>query len=307
MPVDPQVRALLALVPPGTARDTSVEDHRRGYADVVRQRRGEGWVAESVASSTALEVEGVPCVLHRPEGVEQPAVLIYLHGGGWVVGGLESHEGIVRSLCHRAGIAVLAVDYRLAPEHPFPVPLEDALAATRWACEQDFASVSVGGDSAGANLAAAVALVFRAEGRPLACQLLVYPCLDVAATSPSYHLSGFGLEGDDMRWCWERYAGTHARDEPLLSPAAATDLAGLAPAVIATAEYDILRDEGNAYAERLRASGVQVWSRQYAGMVHGFFGQGDAVAAADVAFSEIASAVRDLVAPLSLDVQPLHP
>lgn len=306
MPVDPQALALLAMVPARVARDTSVEDHRRGYADLVRQRRGEGWVPEPVVSSTYFDVEGVPCVLHRPDGVEQPAVLVYLHGGGWVVGGLDSHEGIVRSLCHRAGLAVLAVDYRLAPEHPFPAPLEDALTAVRWASGQDFASVSVGGDSAGANLAAAVALVFRAEGRPLACQLLVYPCLDASATSPSYQLSGFGLEGEDMRWYWEQYAGTHTRDEPLLSPAAATDLAGLAPAVVATAEYDVLRDEGNAYAERLRASGVQVWSTQYAGMVHGFFGQGPSVVAADAAFSEIASAVRDLAVPPSSEVQPLR-
>lgn len=306
MPVDPQVLALLAMLPPSVARDTSVADHRRAYADIVRQRRGQGWVPEPVASSTPLDVDGVPCVLHRPEGVEQPAVLVYLHGGGWVVGGLDSHEGIVRSLCHRAGLAVLAVDYRLAPEHPFPAPLEDALTAVRWASGQDFASVSVGGDSAGANLAAAVALVFRAEGRPLACQLLVYPCLDASTTSLSYQLTGFGLEGDDMRWYWEQYAGTHARDEPLLSPTAATDLAGLAPAVVATAEYDVLRDEGNAYAERLRASGVQVWSTQYDGMVHGFFGQGGSVVAADVAFSEIASAVRDLVVSPSSDVQPLR-
>lgn len=292
------MQELLAGLPPHVDASTlSIAEHRAGYEELMRLRRGPGWLPEEVGSTVDLEVLGVPCRLHRPVGIDRPPVLVYLHGGGWIVGGLDSHEGVVRSLCARAGVAVLAVDYRLAPEHPFPAPLEDCLTVTRWAGEQDFASVSVGGDSAGANLAAAVALVFRAEGRPLACQLLVYPALDAHASSASYDTvgPGHGLDPQNMRWFWTQYCGTHPKDDPLLSPAATGDLRELAPAVVATAEFDVLRDEGDRYAERLAESGVQVWTKRYAGMVHGFLGQGAAVAAADAALTEIAHAVRDLV------------
>ena len=294
MALDPQTAALLATFPADVAaRSMTPAEHRADYEEFLRTRHGPGWVPEPVASSVELEVEGVACRLYRPEAVERPAVLVYLHGGGWIVGGLDSHQGIAHALCARAGIAVLAVDYRLAPEHPFPAPLEDCLTAARWASEQDFASVSVGGDSAGGNLAAAVALVFRAEGRPLACQLLVYPALDASGSLPSYseNGSGYGWESDDMRWYWEQYAGSHPHDDPLLSPYAASDLAGLAPAAVASAEYDLLRDDADRYAERLRDAGVPVWHKAYPGLIHGFFGQTDLVAAADVAFTEIARAV----------------
>lgn len=300
MPLDPQTADLLALLPPHVPASTMTPaEHRAEYAEVVALRRGAGVVPDEVGSSVDVDVDGVPCRLHRPQGQDRPPLLVYLHGGGWIVGGLESHELVARSLCARAGIAVLAVDYRLAPEHPFPAPLEDCLTAARWAGEQDFASLSVGGDSAGGNLAAAVALVFRAEGRPLAAQLLVYPALDAHASSATYdeNGTGFGLEAEDMRWYWEQYAGDHPKDDPLLSPAAATDLRELPPAVVATAEYDVLRGEGDGYATRLAEAGVPVWHRCYPGLTHGFLGQGGAVAAADVALDEIAAAVGDLVRP----------
>jgi acetyl esterase len=299
VPLDPQVAALLAALPPHVpASRLTPAEHRTQYAEVVALRRGAGYVPDIVGSSVDVDVHGVPCRLHRPAGGDRPHLLVYLHGGGWVVGGLESHEMVARSLCARGGFAVLAVDYRLAPEHPFPAPLEDCLTVARWAGEQDFASVAVGGDSAGGTLAAAVARVFRAEGRPLSGQLLVYPVLDAGMSSASYRENGtgFGLEADDMRWYWEQYAGSHPTDDPLLSPAAATDLAGLAPAVVATAEYDVLRDEGDRYADRLAAAGVPVWHRRYAGLTHGFFGQSGTVAAADAALTEIALAVRDVCA-----------
>ncbi len=297
--LDPQVAALLAASPPWDPAGTPVGRLRADYNAMVALRQGPDWVPEEVASTVEVTVEGVTCRLYRP-AVERLALLVWFHGGGWVVGGLDSHDGICRSLCARGGFAVLSVDYRLAPEHPFPAPLEDCLAAARWATEQEeFASVSVGGDSAGGNLAAAVALVFRAEGRPLACQLLAYPCLDAHASLPSYdeNAEGFGLEAQSMRWYWAQYAGSHALDEPLLSPSATPDLAGLAPAVIVTAEHDVLRDEGDRYAARLQQAGVPVWTTQYAGMVHGFFGQTGAVAAADAAVTEIALAVGDLIRP----------
>jgi len=297
MTLDPQVAALLTLLPPPVPVGSRTPDQlRAAYEELVATRRGEGWLPEPVGSSQDQLIDGVPCRLHRPKGAERPAVLVYLHGGGWIVGGLDSHEGVARALCHRAGIAVLAVDYRLAPEHPYPAALQDCLTAVRWAGSQEFACVGVGGDSAGGGLAAAVALVLRAEGRPLAAQLLVYPALDAQASSPSYdqNAQGYGMSAQEMRWYWTQYATTELGD-PLLSPAAAPDLAGLAPAVVATAGYDVLRDDGDAYAVRLAAAGVPVWHRQYAGLVHGFLGAGGTVDAADVAISEIADEVRQLL------------
>jgi len=299
MSLDPQVAALLTLLPPPVEVGSQTPAQlRTAYAALVATRRGEGWVPEPVGSSQDLLTDGVPCRLHRPEGVRRPPVLVYLHGGGWIVGGLDSHEGVARALCHRAGIAVLSVDYRLAPEHPYPAALQDCLTAVRWAGSQEFACVGVGGDSAGGGLAAAVALVLRAEGRPLAAQLLVYPALDAQASSPSYdqNAQGYGMSAQEMRWYWTQYAATAELGDPLLSPAAAApDLAGLAPAVVATAGYDVLRDDGDDYARRLAAAGVPVWHRQYSGLVHGFLGAGGTVDAADVAVSEIADAVRQLL------------
>ena len=132
MTLDPQVAALLTLLPPPVPAGSQTPDElRAAYAELVAIRRGAVWQPEPVGSSQDLSVEGVPCRLHLPAGVERPAILVFLHGGGWVVGGLDSHEGVARALCRRAGIAVLAVDYRLAPEHPYPAALEDCLAAVR--------------------------------------------------------------------------------------------------------------------------------------------------------------------------------
>ena len=298
MALDPQVADLLALLPPHVDPATlTPEQHRAQYAEVVRVRRGDGWVAEPVGSSEVVDADGVRCRLHQPVGGPASGVLVYLHGGGWVVGGLDSHEGVARALCRRGGFAVLAVDYRLAPEHPYPAPLEDCLTATRWAAQR-FGSVAVGGDSAGGTLAAAVALACRAGGPALAGQLLVYPAVDASLSSSSYASvgEGYGLTESDMRWFWEQYAQDGDRTDPLLSPAAALDLTGLPPAVVLTAEYDVLRDEGDGYAQRLRDAGVTVHFRQVPGLTHGFLGQGPMVAAADAAISEIASATAGLLA-----------
>ena len=297
MGLDPQVADLLALLPPHVdAATMTPEQHRASYAEVVRVRRGDGWVPEPVGSSTDVEAGGVRCRLHRPAGGSTVGVLVYLHGGGWVVGGLDSHEGVARALCRRGGFAVLAVDYRLAPEHPYPAPLQDCLAATRWAAGR-FPGVAVGGDSAGGTLAAAVSLALRDEGLPLAGQVLVYPATDATLSSPSYASvgEGLGLTEGDMRWYWEQYAQDADRADPLLSPAGAPDLTGLPPAVVFTAEFDVLRDEGDAYAQRLREAGVTVTGRQVPGLTHGFLGQGPLVTAADAVITEIASLTAALL------------
>ncbi len=241
-----------------------------------------------------MSAGGVPARLYRPASASRDGVLVYLHGGGWVVGGLDSHDAVARALCRRGALSVLSVDYRLAPEHPFPAPYEDCLAATRWALSSLDGPVVVGGDSAGGNLAAAVALTL---GSSLAGQLLVYPALDGAGSHPSHSAlaSGWFLELEDMQWYWAQYAGTTPRTEPLLSPLLAPSLAGLAPAVVVTAEYDLLRDEGDAYAARLASAGVPVRHWVEAGLTHGFLGNGATVKAADEAVTEVALAVTALL------------
>lgn len=298
MSLDPQVEAMLGWLPAHVdLRTCTVTEIRGAYAQMVEQRRGTGWVPTAVAATQDLSVAGVSCRLHLPTLDGPHGLLVWLHGGGWVVGGLNSHEDICRMLSARSGLAVLQVDYRLSPEHPYPAGLQDALAVVREVGESGrWSAVGVGGDSAGGNLAAAVALVCRAEGRQLACQLLAYPCLDAGCSSASYRemATGFGLEAQDMRWYWEQYAGTAERTDPMLSPAATSDLKGLAPAVVVTAEHDVLCEEGDVFGARLREAGVQVWHRQLAGMVHGFLGQTAVVEAADAAVTEMARAARDL-------------
>jgi acetyl esterase len=309
MPLDPQVAALLrgldalGLAPVHTLAPAQA---RTQYDAVVAARRGPGFVPEPVGAVEDLRVPaGPPVRLYRPAGVDRPAVLVFAHGGGWVVGGLESHDAIARVLCRRAGIAVLAVDYRLAPEHPYPQPLDDVLAAVRWVAQAagelalDAGRVAVGGDSAGGNLAAAAALALRDTGPRLSAQLLVYPAVDVRAAAPSYaqNAEGFFLSATDMRWYWRQYAGPGADPrDPLLSPLAAPSLAGLPPAVVVTAEYDPLRDEGDDYARRLEQDGVPVWHRRYPGLTHGFYGSGAVVDAAAAAVDETAAALAALLA-----------
>jgi len=212
-------------------------------------------------------------------GIEARPLVVYFHGGGWVLGDLDTHDSACRFIAANAAATVLSVDYRLAPEHPFPAAAEDALAGLRWAIEQserlgiDPGRVAVAGDSAGANLAAAVALLSREDERPPAMQALIYPVTDAAAELPSRDLfaEGFFLTKADMDWFERHYlpAGSD-REDPRVSVLRAPDLAGLAPAYLTTAGFDPLRDEGEAYAARLREAGVPVVLRRHPGLIHGF-------------------------------------
>lgn len=219
-------------------------------------------------------------VYRPPGGSRELPVLVYFHGGGWVAGSLDTHDGVCRALCARTPCVVVSVDYRLAPEHRFPTAVEDAWAATAWVAEHaasiggDAARVAVGGDSAGGTLAAVVALRARDHGLVLRLQLLVYPVADYDLDSPSYreHADGYGLTRDAMRWYWEHYLGPDADgSSPEASPLRAADLSGAAPAQVLTVEYDPLRDEGEAYAERLRAAGVPADGRRIGGLIHGAY------------------------------------
>ena len=219
-------------------------------------------------------------VLVPPQGAR--GVILYLHGGGWVIGTLDGYETMARKLAERTSCAVALVDYRLAPEHRYPTAVDDCYAAFEWTAARlgDITGradvpLIVAGDSAGGNLSAVVA--FRARDRhgpDIALQVLVYPVTDADFARPSYTDpdNQLLLTSDSMVWFWDHYLPDIARrQEPDASPLHAADLAGLPPAVVLTAEHDVLRDEGEAYAERLRAAGVPVELRRHAGQMHGFF------------------------------------
>lgn len=232
-------------------------------------------------TSIRLASHSIPMRCYRPKREQPPGVLVYLHGGGWTLGSIESHDPVCRSLAGAAGCVVVSVGYRLAPEHKFPAALEDCAAATRWVFRNHRhlgapRKVAIGGDSAGGNLAAAVVLKNRDSGGPVPlCQLLVCPVIgDPRRDSDSYREFGQGyfLTSTDMNWFWENYR-RRSEDEhdPYALPLNARDLSGLPPAIILTAEYDPLRDDGERYARKLREAGVSVYLKRYKGVFHGFW------------------------------------
>jgi acetyl esterase len=279
--LDPRARALLDRLagrPP--ADRLPLAEARRAYAALVAS----GGSAPAVAASRDLAIAGpggpIPARLVRAMDRGPAPLVVFLHGGGWTLGDLDTHDRMARSLAVASGAAVLSVGYRLAPEHPFPAALEDALAAVRWAGHAGHPGVrsgalAVAGDSAGGNLAAAAALAARDAGGPaLAFQLLIYPALDASCSSSSYASEGRGyrLTRELMAWYWGNYLGAAGdRGDPRVSPALAADLSGLPPALVVTAEHDPLRDEGEAYAARLLDAGVPAAAMRYGGQVHGFF------------------------------------
>jgi acetyl esterase len=229
-------------------------------------------------------------------------LLVYFHGGGWVLCDLDTHDQTCRFIAREAGVRVLAVDYRLAPEHPFPAPLDDAVAAVRFGIAEagrlgaDPARVAVGGDSAGANLATAAARLLskNGSGAPV-FQLLIYPVTDLSRKRRSYQLfqDGFFLTEKQMDWYREQYVPTRdAAFDPRVSPLLADDLDGLPPAHVAVAGFDVLRDEGEEYATRLRESGVPVTVHRHAGLVHGFCNTVNVGRASRAAMLEVTAALR---------------
>jgi acetyl esterase len=247
--------------------------------------------------------------LYRGTGTQAGEVLpclVYYHGGGWVLGDLDSHDQACRAIANAARCCVIAVDYRLAPEVKFPGAITDSAAATRWIIDQagalviDPARIAVGGDSAGGNLAAAVTLMARDRGGPaIGFQLLIYPVTDADFDRPSYQQNGEGylLSRRGMQWFWDQYVPDRdQRHEPYAAPLRATHLGGLPPALVQTAGFDPLRDEGEAYAQALRNAGVRVQSTRYEGLIHGFFGMQDAIPAARPALVEAIAALREHLA-----------
>jgi acetyl esterase len=215
-----------------------------------------------------------------PSGTGPFAGLVFFHGGGWVTGGIHTHDHLCRTITRDADVVVVSVDYRLAPEHPFPAGVDDADAATIWVSEAadrlgiDRMRLGVGGDSSGGNLAAVIARRPRDRGQPgLAFQVLLYPVTDAGLDTPSYleNAEGYLLTKDSMAWYWNLYSpGPNDRFDPDASPLRALDLSGLPRALVISAEYDPLRDEAEQYARRLEEAGVPVRHTRYAGMIHGF-------------------------------------
>jgi acetyl esterase len=256
---------------------------------------------EPVAQVEDRQVPG-PCGhvglrIYTPVGGERRATLLYLHGGGWVFGSVRSHDDMCRSLCHRAGVTVVSVNYRLAPEHKFPAALDDCYAAFEWVAQQPGGNrLAVAGDSAGGNLSAALALCARDRGGPpLRVQVLIYPVINHNLDTASYHecAEGYGLLRDAMRYFWDSYLPRPSDAlNPYASPLQAPSVAGLPPALIQTAHFDVLRDDGEAYAARLRRAGVPVQCTRYLAMHHGFVQFAGQYEHGRVALQEIADAIR---------------
>jgi acetyl esterase len=311
MTLDPQAQAVLDLVAragrppyfmlsPGEARQVFRETRQALLPPPPEMALVKDLTAEGPAGP-------IPLRLFRPRGAPPGApALVYFHGGGWVIGDLDTHDVLCRQLAAWSDSVVVSVDYRLAPEQKFPAAVEDAWAATRWvaahagALDVDGDRLGVGGDSAGGNLAAVVSLMARDAGGPrLGFQLLIYPATDMAADLPSQiaFADGYLLTRDNMRW----FIGHYVRGEGDVadwraSPLRAPSLAGLPPALVVTAGFDPLRDEGQAYARQLTEAGVRVDHVCYGGMLHGFFGMGGVVDTANRAIAHAGASIRQALA-----------
>jgi acetyl esterase len=261
---------------------------RQSMVDAVGEEVGPGPQLPAVRDVAAGR-------LYVPDSASPPPVVVYLHGGGWVMGGLATHDGLCRTLAARSGCAVLAVDYRLAPEHPYPAAFEDLESAVDWLRAGqhglDASRLAIAGDSAGGHLAAAGARRGRDRGVPFAYQVLACPVIDPRMQYPD--LDEYGLDRDEMRFFWDAFAppGRVDRDHPDLNPLNA-DLTGLPPALVVTAEYDVLRDEGEAYAAALASAGVPTVAVRYAGLNHNFQRKLALFDAAPVALAQMADALR---------------
>ena len=305
MPLDPQMQkivdATLALGLPPIERMT-VEQARES----IRQRTP---ALGPVQEVKVVEEHHVPVAngtiglrLYRPSDTRPLPALVFYHGGGWVIGDLYTHDGICRSIVNAAGCAVASVDYRLAPEFKYPTPVEDSYAGLLWVAANatrlglDPARIAVGGDSAGGNLAAVMALLARDRHGPrILLQVLIYPVTnhDFGTVSYRENATGFVLGTEEMRWFWRHYLAREEQGrEPLASPLLAKSLADLPPALVVTAGCDPLRDEGEAYAVRLRDAGVAVTLTQYAGMFHGFLRMTRILDQSRVLLDEVAGALR---------------
>ena len=309
MPLDPQAQKVvdaLAALNLKPFRDSSPAEARES----MRSRTAALGPFEEVpaVADHRVPVTGgeITVRVYKPAGMGPHPVLVFYHGGGWVIGDLYTHDGICRSIVNAAGCAVASVDYRLAPEFKYPVPVEDSYAGLLWVVANatrlglDSARIAVGGDSAGGNLAAVMALLARDRRGPrLLLQILVYPVTNYDFGTASYRENGTGfvLTTDDMRWFWRHYLSREEQGrEMTASPIRAKSLADLPPALVITAGCDPLRDEGDAYAARLRDAGVAVTLTPYPGMFHGFLRMTRILDQSRVLLDEVAGALKKALA-----------
>lgn len=307
-PLDPQIQALNDAVPGGLGLPMGDPVEARENFRQLTVGVAESVPPADLAAVEDLDVPGAAGILrarlYRPKADSAVPTLLYLHGGGFVVGDVDAYDLQARNIAEKAGVAVLSCDYRLAPEHPFPAAVEDAVALTRWTLANaaklggDSARVAIAGDSAGGNLAAVAAQAVRDESPALIGQLLIYPVTDFANERPSHTENADGplLTRSRMEWFNEHYLpdGADPRD-PRVSPLLAPNLTGLPPAIVVTAGYDPLRDEGDAYAEALRAAGVAVTHLRYPSLIHGFCGFGPFSEGCATAIDEICAATCELL------------
>lgn len=291
MPLNPQVEAILAMFAQAPAPDFArlTAEALRASSDIPMQMGPPPEVAQVQDLLIELSGRALPARLYLPKGAgDNPPLTLLYHGGGWVIGTLDTHDGTCRALARASGSAVLSVGYRLAPEHRYPTAAEDCYDALCWAATNGAAlgvdprRLAVAGDSAGGNLAAAVAIMARDRSGPaLRHQLLIYPVTNADFTTPSYLENGSGnyfLSTAMMQWFWDQYLGETSPDSARLAAVLQTAaLAGLPQATVLTAEFDPLRDEGMAYAERLAEAGGDVDFAMAPGMIHGFFSMFEAV------------------------------
>jgi acetyl esterase len=304
MPLDAQSQAVLDMM--AAAGLPPIEQTTPEQAREVRatMRGSFAALAGNVPALAHIEdriIGGVPVRVYWPHSVNPLPIVVYFHGGGWVLGDIETYDGLCRALAMSSGCIVASVEYRLAPEHPYPAPLDDCYAVTKYISEHagefnaDPEHLAVAGDSAGGNLAAAVTLLARERGGPaIHFQLLIYPATDYSADDGSVqeYAEDHFLTRAGMRWFWRQYVpeaehGLHH----LVSPIKAKDLSGLPPAFVITAECDVLRDQGEAYARRLEDAGVPVKLNRYNGTIHAFFMMGGVLETGQRAMADAGAAL----------------
>jgi acetyl esterase len=314
MPVHPQVQVVLDLVnavDAGPLSDDRLQEIRDGFALLWANGAGDPQAVAHVEDRTVPADHGdIPIRIYRPDDRRDRPVVVFFHGGGWTIGSIDAYDPIVRMLTNAAQCVFVSVDYRLAPEDPYPAAVEDCWTALQWVAAHpadvggDTSRLAVAGDSAGGNLSAVCALLARDAGTPkLATQILMYPVTDYGFGTESYreNASGYFLEDAEMHWFFDCY--TRGGADPThwhIAPLRATSHEGVAPALVITAEYDPLRDEGEAYGRALAAAGVSTTVTRYDGMIHGFMCLPSAIDDAKVALDEVVHALDAAFAPGTL-------
>jgi acetyl esterase len=303
--LDPQIIAAMRNVealghPP--VEESTPDELRENYLVVAKEQFG---TVDEVFSVEDRDADGVPVRIYKGVETDEPTrALVYFHGGGYVIGSVETHDGLTRAFAKRGEMIVVSVDYRLAPEHTYPAALDDCWTAARWVLSNaaelgtDVDKVGVGGDSVGGTLAAIVARKGRDTGTPFAAQLLIYPAISTRMDTQSFSLyqSGYGLTRDAMHWYWKQYLGdSDGSGEIDISPGALLDLRRLPRGIVVTAEADVLRDEAEGYAQRLFLAGCETEGYRYDGMIHGFLRMAGVVERSDKAIDEIVESLVPLL------------